>query len=105
MTACDEQPNLFVRIDASASGFAAIKSFFARTSAYTDMEQLAPSHPIALTGILLRTTKLPNTEFRASRTRAMLRNDGRAIRVDARLGAAIAGCGGREPERSRHSRT
>lgn len=62
MTASDEQSNLFVRIDASASGFAAIKSFFTRTSAYTDMEQLAPPHPIALTGILLRTTKLPDME-------------------------------------------
>lgn len=63
MTASDE-PNLFVGIDASASGFAAIKRFLTRTPAYAGMEHLAPSHPIALTEVLPRATKLPATEFR-----------------------------------------
>ena len=61
MTASDE-PNLFVGIDASASGFAAFESFLTRTC--TGMEHLAPSHPIALTKILTRATKLPDTEVR-----------------------------------------
>lgn len=59
MTEFDDQPTLVVSIGASASDFAGFKCFLARASG-TGLEGLAPPHPIALTGVLPRTTQLRN---------------------------------------------
>ena len=64
MTVSEDQPALAVGIGASASGFAAFKSFLARAPAGTGMERRASSHPVTPTEMLARALKLHGMEVR-----------------------------------------